>query len=117
MVTETGRNLFAEICDVVRQIPLGKVATYGQISHYVAGSTPRIVGFALAGLGRGPGLKRGSPVPWQRVINAKGEISPHAGGEGSGRQREILTEEGIEFDLKGRIDLGQFGWKGPARSG
>jgi methylated-DNA-protein-cysteine methyltransferase-like protein len=99
--------MFAAIYDLVRRIPPGKVATYGQISHYVAGSTPRIVGFALAG------VKPGSDIPWQRVINARGEISPHRGGEGSSRQRDILEDEGIEFDRKGRIDLNEFGWRGP----
>lgn len=99
--------MFEAIYDLVRQIPRGKVATYGQISHYVGGSTPRIVGYAMAG------VKPGPDIPWQRVINARGEISPHRGGEGSGRQREILEDEGIEFDLKDRIDLKEFGWRGP----
>lgn len=101
------RAIFDLIYDLVAQVPVGAVATYGQISRYVAGSTPRIVGFAMAG------VKPGSAIPWQRVINSRGEISPHGGGEGSGRQREILEAEGLKFDARGRIDLKRFGWSGP----
>ncbi len=100
-------EIFKTVHDLVRRIPSGQVATYGQLSRYIAGSTPRIVGFALAA------VEPGSEIPWQRVINAKGEISPHAGSSGSGRQRELLEHEGIEFDNKGRIDLRRFGWRGP----
>jgi methylated-DNA-protein-cysteine methyltransferase-like protein len=48
-------------------------------------------------------------VPWQRVINSKGEISERAGAE---RQRVLLEQEGVEFDAKNRIDLKKYGWKG-----
>lgn len=101
------RAIFDLIYDLVILVPAGNVATYGQISRYVAGSTPRIVGFAMAG------VKPGLGVPWQRVINARGEISPHGGAGGSGLQREILEAEGIAFDARGRIDLKRFGWAGP----
>ena len=48
-------------------------------------------------------------VPWQRVINAKGEISQRPGAQ---RQKELLLEEGVVFNEKGRIDLKKFGWSG-----
>jgi methylated-DNA-protein-cysteine methyltransferase-like protein len=48
-------------------------------------------------------------VPWQRVVNAKGEISPRPGAR---RQRELLEAEGVVFDEKGRVDFKKFGWKG-----
>jgi methylated-DNA-protein-cysteine methyltransferase-like protein len=99
--------LYPRIYDIVRQIPPGKVATYGQVARIVGGCTPRMVGYAMAA------LNEGTDVPWQRVINAKGRISPHGFGYGSALQRQILEEEGVEFDAEGRLDFERFGWLGP----
>jgi methylated-DNA-protein-cysteine methyltransferase related protein len=98
--------LYTRIYDLVRQIPAGKVATYGQIAGVVGGCTARMVGYAMAA------TPDGSNVPWQRVINAKGKISPHGAGFGTLIQEQLLLEEGIEFDLQGRIDFNRFGWLG-----
>lgn len=92
------------VYDLVRQIPRGKVSTYGQIARLAAPCTARMVGYALAG------LPDGSDVPWQRVINSQGKISPHGAGFGSAMQRALLEEEGIRFDLEGRVDLIAVGW-------
>jgi methylated-DNA-protein-cysteine methyltransferase-like protein len=72
------------IYKVVRQIPKGKVATYGQIAKLVGRCTARMVGYSLAALPTGTG------VPWQRVINSRGEISTRSRGDGSIRQRRAL---------------------------
>ena len=69
--------LYVRIYDLVRQIPPGKVATYGQIAGVVGGCTARMVGYAMAA------VPEGLDVPWQRVINAKGKISPHGFGYGT----------------------------------
>jgi methylated-DNA-protein-cysteine methyltransferase-like protein len=53
-------------------------------------------------------------VPWQRVINSKGEISPRPGAE---TQRHLLEEEGVHFDDRGRVDLKFYGWVGPEAPG
>jgi methylated-DNA-protein-cysteine methyltransferase-like protein len=96
---------------VIRSIPPGRVATYGQVA-------------ALAGL---PGHARqvgqalretpeGLEIPWQRVINAKGEVSPRGGlGLEEGLQRHLLQEEDVVFDERGRIDLDVYGWDPDAR--
>ena len=55
-------------------------------------------------------LPPNSDVPWHRVINAKGEISPRSHGDSHELQRFLLEEEGVEFDLAGRVDLKTFGW-------
>ena len=89
---------------MVCQIPEGKVATYGQVAEITGGCTARMVGYALAA------LQAGIDVPWQRVINTKGKISPHGFGYGSALQRQLLVEEGIIFDEKDRIDLEAFGF-------
>ena len=99
--------LFERIYGVVRQIPAGKVATYGQIARIVGGCSAQMVGFAMAA------LNTESNVPWQRVINSQGRISPRGGGIGSVQQRHILEAEGIQFDEADRVDLDEVSWTGP----
>lgn len=93
-------DLYPRIYAVVRQVPRGRVATYGQIAARVDRCGPRQVGYALAAL-------KDDAVPWQRIINAKGEIS-HRDAE---YQREKLEAEGVEFGPRGRVDLTRFGWR------
>ena len=90
---------YLRINEVVRQIPPGKVATYGQIAGIVGHCTARMVGYAMAAL-HGDG-----DVPWQRVINAQGKISPRADSSSTSLQRLLLEEEGIRFKANGGIDL------------
>ena len=98
---------YPRIYAVVRRIPEGRVATYGQVAA-LAGlpGLARQVGYALHG------LPDGSDVPWQRVINARGEVSRRSGGGWEeGYQRHLLEEEGVAFDDRGRVDLARFGWE------
>src|SRR5512140_386840 len=99
------------VWELVRQVPRGKVATYGQIALMLPAPAgvafdsyrslgPRWVGSAMAGCP--------DDVPWQRVINSQGRISERPGAE---KQRQLLEEEGVEF-VKDRIDLKKYGWKG-----
>ena len=104
------RTIYERIYEVVEEIPPGKVATYGQIAKIVGFCTPRMVGYAMAA------LPRGRDVPWQRVINHKGEISVRSGGDGAQRQRGLLRAEGIRFDRKGRINLKKVRWTGPNKT-
>lgn len=97
-------SLYQRIYAIVRQIPPGKVATYGQIARIVGGCTPRMVGYAMSA------TPTGSEIPWQRVINARGKVSPHGDGFGTQMQRALLLEEGIAFDSQGRVDFDRFGW-------
>lgn len=98
------------ILDVVRAIPRGKVATYGQVAA-MAGlpGQARLVGYALHA------LPDGSDVPWQRVLNARGEVSPRVIPGADGHQRAVLEREGVTFDGKGRVDLARCRWEGPRR--
>ena len=95
--------LYSSIYALVRKIPPGYVTTYGQIAK-VIGCTARTVGFAMAA------LPAGSDVPWQRVINAQGKISPRQDGEGNILQRDLLQAEGLCFDRKGKLNLKEHGW-------
>jgi methylated-DNA-protein-cysteine methyltransferase-like protein len=107
-------NTFESIWRVVSRIPRGRVATYGQIAR-MAGlpGAARTVGWAMNALPDGA-RAGGRAVPWHRVINAAGRISPRAsdaGGEG-GRQARRLRAEGVRVSRAGRIELARFGWDG-----
>jgi methylated-DNA-protein-cysteine methyltransferase-like protein len=108
------KDVYKRIYAAVAKIPRGKVATYGQIAR-VAGIPrhARQVGYALAATPDGTGL------PWQRVVNAKGEISARARPGEEGKQRRLLEREGVSFSKDGRIDLRRHQWseaRGVARS-
>jgi len=103
---------------MVARIPRGRVATYGQIAR-MAGlrSGARTVGWAMSALPDGLTIA-GRPVPWHRVINARGAISPrHDGplGEGARRQAVRLRREGVAVSRGGRIDLTRHLWDGRRR--
>lgn len=91
--------------EIVSRIPPGKVATYGQVAM-VAGfpGQARQVGYALNA------TPDDIDIPWQRVINAKGEISPRANPIAEEIQKQILIDEGIHFDAQGRINLRTYQW-------
>jgi len=105
---------YEQVWNLVRQIPSGKVASYGQIALMIPppmgvdfdsykAFSPRWVGGAMAACP--------DDVPWQRVINSQGKISPRPGG--AEKQRLLLEQEGVEFDAKDRVDFKKHGWKGP----
>lgn len=87
-------------------IPAAKVATYGQIAEMVACS-PRVVGYAMAAVPEYLNL------PWHRVINSQGKVSVRSDGAPSTDQRQLLQDEGVAFDARGRVDFGEVGWHGP----
>lgn len=99
--------IYQRIYLVAKQIPPGQVATYGQIALIVGNCTARMVGYAMAA------VDGSSDVPWQRVINAQGKISPRADSLSTERQRLLLEEEGIVFDLQERVNLRHYQWSGP----
>jgi len=96
--------LYEQIYAVVRQVPHGRVTTYGAVARILGSCTARMVGYAMAA------TPEGSGVPWQRVINSQGKISPHGYGYGSTIQRQLLEDEGIPFEPGDKIDLTKYGW-------
>jgi len=92
--------------DVVRRIPSGRVATYGQVAAEAGfPGRARQVGYAMAA------LPNGSDVPWHRVVNARGEISRRSGGTAFEQiQRVLLEAEGVRINAHGRIDLKLCRW-------
>jgi len=100
-----GMQVFTRILDVVRRVPRGRVATYGQIAR-LAGLPrhARHVGYALHG------LPFGTPLPWHRVLNASGGISQR-GWDAMATQRLRLESEGVAFGPRGRVALDRYGWR------
>ena len=108
----TTSRSYQRIYRVVRQIPEGFVATYGQVAE-LAGlpGQARQIGYALHA------LSDSDEVPWQRVINARGEVSPRAAAGAENLQRAILEQEGVLFDARGRVSLERYGWLERPRTG
>jgi len=104
MKTPKPSDSYARIYDVVRRIPAGRVATYGQVAA-LAGlpGHARQAGYALHALDD-------DEVPWQRVINARGEVSRRSEPGSEPLQRLMLEDEGVVFDDAGRVDLRRFRW-------
>ena len=100
-------KLYDSIYALVRMIPSGKVATYGQIASILGKCSPRQVGYAMAAT---PANKE---IPWQRVINSQGRVSPRTGGEGATVQRMILEKEGVKFNSSGTVDFKKVRWQVP----
>ena len=108
----TDLPLYEWIYAIVRQIPPGRVASYGQIAEITSASSARtcsarLVGYAMAALRSGDH----PDVPWQRVINRQGKISitDPAGGY---MQRKLLIEEGVVFNDQDQVNFEDFGWLG-----
>ena len=94
---------YQRIYSIIRRIPKGRVATYGQIARLAGmGGHARQVGYALHA------LHEKATVPWHRVINAKGQISLRSTGEST--QKALLEKEGIVFDGDDRVSLRLYGW-------
>ncbi|MDX2256112.1 MAG: MGMT family protein [Pseudanabaenaceae cyanobacterium bins.39] len=101
-------NTYERIYDMVRLIPWGKVATYGQIGELChLARKARLVGYALYRVDMS-----NTDIPWQRVVNARGEISLSPLRYGTDYlQRSLLEREGIIFSDKGKIDLRKYLWR------
>jgi len=95
----------AEVIRLIKSIPKGKLATYGQIA-YLTGLYPSVrrVVWILHSCSEKEGL------PWHRVVNSKGTISLKP-GKGYEKQKAMLQKEGVIFDEKDRIDLDSYLWE------
>ena len=97
---------YQRIYAIVRKIPRGRVASYGQVAR-LAGlpGRARQVGYAMYA------LPQGSNVPWHRVINAQGGVSRRRVPGAELTQRMLLPREGITLSARGRISFEQHGWQ------
>lgn len=103
-------NFYQAVYALVARIPKGRVMTYGQIAALLGRPTAaRAVGYALHN------LPNGTTLPWQRVVNSQGRISPRGAGDMLHEpmvQQLLLEAEGVEFDCEGRLDLRRYLWQG-----
>jgi len=100
------KNTYERIYEIVKKIPKGRVATYGQVARLAGlGGHARQVGYALNV------LPDDQDVPWHRVINARGEISKRSLPVYEQIQKEMLEQEGIKFSTDARVSLRRYRWK------
>ena len=115
--SSTNRDAYnATVWEIVRQIPVGKVAAYGQIAALIpAPDESSESGHRAWGARWVGGAMAVCPpdVPWQRVVNAQGKISLRKGAE---QQRQLLEPEGVVFDERDRINFDIYGWEGPTQA-
>ncbi len=101
-------RFYEAVYRLVREIPQGRVMTYGQIAAILGcPRAARAVGYAMRAAG-----PRGD-VPWHRVINSRGGISAHSEVERPILQRMLLEAEGIRFDASETCDLTRYRWEPP----
>jgi methylated-DNA-protein-cysteine methyltransferase related protein len=92
------------VYELVKQIPRGKVMTYGQIAIVLGeGYTPRTVGYVLHAAEK-------ENVPWQRVLNSQGKCSTGRLTIPINLQQNMLEQEGVIFNARGKCDLSVFQW-------
>ncbi len=103
----SGYSMYDRIYGVVKTIPAGKVASYGQIARIAGRCSARNVGYAMSS------VPVDSGVPWHRVVNSRGMVSVRSHGQECTAQRQLLEGEGVGFNPSGRIDFSVFGWKFP----
>ena len=108
------QKFYAEVWNIVARIPRGKVASYGQIAKMI--QTPQ-------GINAETYLEYGalwvsnavanspSEIPWQRMVNSKGEITERDKVEAK-RHQLLLEDEGVPFSPRGRIDMKKHSWSG-----
>lgn len=107
-MNDNDRNYRERVYEIVRQIPKGRVMTYGQIADVLGeGYTARTVGYVMH-------AADSEGVPWQRVINSQGGCSTGRMTMPTNLQQQILEAEGVKFNDKGRCDLEVYRW-GPVR--
>jgi len=107
------KNFYEQVYAVVRQIPRGKVTSYGRIAAMLG--TPnaaRAVGYALRALKDKEGDPAYADVPWQRVVNSQGRISIVNREYGAKLQAQLLRAEGVAVSDDLRINLDIFLWSG-----
>ena len=98
-------NCFDQIYAVVRRIPFGRVASYGQIARMLG--NPRLSRIVGCALNAAP-----EDLPCHRVVNRFGGLSEAFSPDGRESHRLLLEMEGVAFDAEGRVDMVRFQWRG-----
>ena len=97
-------NTYEKIYEIVKRIPKGKVATYGQVAVFAGNANlARTVGNALHA------NPDNTTIPCHRVVNSKGNVAEFYAFGGPEAQRKLLVSEGVTFKENGKIDLKKYG--------
>ena len=105
-------RFYDQVYQMVRQIPKGRVASYGQIALLCGNpKASRAVGWALH-LNREPGV-----IPCHRVVNAAGRLAPGFAFGGQDEQRRLLESEGVAVSPEGFVEMKRYAWYGPEAGG
>jgi len=106
-------NFYEQVYAVVRQIPRGKVTSYGRIAQMLGRPrAARAVGYALNALKDKKNKPNYADIPWQRVVNSQGRISIVNREHGANQQANILRAEGVIVSDNLRINLDIYLWEG-----
>jgi len=114
--TDEAEAFFDAVYSAIQEIPYGKVSTYAHIARLIGTpQRPRQVGVCLKHLSSDPTHRfHDANVPWQRVISAKGSISPRGHPSGAANQAQALRAEGVTVTRTAigefKIDFGEYGW-------
>ncbi len=103
---------YQTVYQLVARIPVGKVATYGQLARLLAyppGIDPRVYDILSARWVGGAMANCPDNLAWHRVVNSQGRVSPRPGAQ---KQQELLVADGVKFKPNGAIDLRVYGWDG-----
>jgi methylated-DNA-protein-cysteine methyltransferase-like protein len=98
-------KFFQKVYKIVREIPQGRVATYGQLAGFLGTKDARKVGWALHG-------NKDLKTPCHRVVNKDGRVAPNYAFGSWKEQKLKLLSEGIKFVDETHVDLKKFLWKG-----
>ncbi|CAI4220135.1 unnamed protein product [Parascedosporium putredinis] len=118
--SDEAQAFFDAVYAAIQEIPHGRVTTYGHIAALIGTpERPRQVGVCLKHLPASADAEfNSSTVPWQRVINAKGTISPRSHPTGALNQAEALRAEGVQTTTSALgehcVDLSKYGWFPPS---
>lgn len=99
-------NFYEKVYNIVKQIPKGKVATYGQIAFLCdSPKASRAVGYALH--------KNPDPcnIHCYKIVNKQGELASSFAFGGKDKQKELLEKDGVEVSSNYKVDLEKYLWK------
>lgn len=99
-------NFFGKVYKIVREIPIGKVATYGQLAGFLGTKDARKVGWALHG-------NKDPETPCHRVVTKDGRVAPNYAFGSWKEQKAKLISEGVAFKDEMHVNLDKYLWKGP----
>lgn len=98
-------SFYQQVYEVTREIPYGRVSTYGLIANYLSLGSARMVGWAL-----NQSFDMDAPIPAHRVVNRKGELSGRLAFATPSLMEELLKNEGLEIENNKVVNFKKILW-------